>query len=809
MSDAQVFNKLSSNRPGARLRFKLTPKAIDGGSPDEIILGENEIVTYGNFTVKLDTDIYAKWDIGNFQVTFDNKKYQWREDYQYGYFPTGTQIYGSRVKCELGTKMADGTYEYVQFFTGTIGENYQFYVDKNTIQITIYSDFEKWQYINAENISTLVEGEELSSADHENYITANNAVGLILTVLKGDTLGTAVELLPDTDYDVDGLNTYGAPLTITLATPTTGAQKIFCTYRYWETDKTVDEIVELLCDEAGITSGEREIEKVVFANNAKTEQSGLITNGANFCFGLSSGDTVQTAQYGINFTAGFQDSIANWARIIQNNTASSESEIAMPMPTFGTWAVYLTGGRATIKILNSSNNGYAVFNDGSGGTLYRVDAGVLTSIYSSATPIYLIKRTAAGLFSLYNLSGSLSTYVVFHTLTDATYLTDFEKISCSVISAYGSVLGQLAYTQRLLADSFGKTTLYDPDPIITQFLTHEGFIYPNFHSGTLTAPGGFVRWGPLNGIITKQNDAADYEVAFRDSDDGSTWGAWQVINLNQEIPSQKNYLQISILVKTPYPYGVVISNLKLYAYTANTVIPVVNFTDLDADNALTQMTTICAYETGFNSDGIFFFKNRDQAQEIVRTFQNRDIYDFNVIESGIAQVFNAIDVEFGDYKYTADSDSMGEESPTSIERYGARRKSISSGQFLPASNVDLAYAIAPTVYNILHTKREKVRFTCRLFPELQLSQRIKINYERDNANPNYSEYAKYYNLKTYAKIYKIVAIEWDFKDQEMTITALDYTTAQDIPAVVYSFIGLENGKSILLESGGKIKTEAA
>lgn len=805
MSDAQILNKLASNNPGTRLRFKLTPKAIDGSSPAEITIDEKDIVTYGSFAVKLDTNIYAKWDIGNFQVTFNNKFYQWREDYQYGYFPTGTQIYGSRVKCEIGTMMADGTYEYIQFFTGTIGENYQFYVDKNTIQVTIYNDFEAWQYINAENISTLVEDEQLTSGDNENYITAHNAVGIVSQVLKGETLGTAIELLPNTDYSISDLNTAGTPATIKLETPTTGTQKIYCTYRYWETDKTIEDIVALLCDAAGIDAGDRVIEKVVFANNAKTEQAGMVSGGINFGFGLSSGDTVQTSQYAITFTAGFQDYIAEWARIIKSNTASAEAEINIAMPTYGTWATYLTGGRATIKILNSSGNGYAVFNDGAGGTLYRVTGATLTSIYTSATQIYLIKRTAAGVFSLYSFDGT--EYAVFHTVTDSTYLTDFVKITCSIIAAFGSVLGQLAYTQKLLADSFKKATLYDPDPLPLQFLTHEGFIYPNFNSGTLTAPGGFVKWGPLTGVISKQYDSSDYDIAFRDSDDGTTWGEWQSISLNQDVPSEKEYLQISVLVKTPYPYGIIITNLKLYAYTADTKIPVVDFTGLDADNALTQLTAICAYETGFTSDGIFFFKSREQSQDIVRTFENRDIYDFNAIESGIAQVFNTIDVEFGEYKYTSDSNSMGEASPTSIERYGARRKSISSGNFLPAANVDLAYAIAPTVYNILSTKREKVRFTCRLYPELQLSQKIKINYLRDNASPDYPAYSKYYNLKTYARIYKIVGIEWDFKDQEMTITAIEYTTAQDLPPVKYTYIALENGKPILLESGGKIKTE--
>lgn len=810
MSEAQVLQKLSSNNPDIRLRFKLTPKAVDGRGTFEIMLGEGEIISFGNFTVQLDPDIYSRWDIGNFQVTFNNKKYQWRENYTYGYFPQGKQIYGSRVVCEVGTKMSDGTYEYVQFFTGVIGANYQFYVDKNTIQVTIYNDFSEWEHVNAENISTAVEEEQLTAVDTENYTTANNAVGLIDKVLKGDTIESAVELLPSTDYDTENLNSATLPATIKLSTPTTGAQKIFCTYRYWYTDLTIEDIVGLLCDAAGVAEEDRDIDKVVFANNAKDEQADMVSDGRNFCFGLSESDTIQTAQYGITFTSGSQESITGWARINQTNTSASESEITLAMRTYGTWATYLIGSNATIKFLDGSNNGYAVHNEATGGTFYRIDGGAATAIYTSATKIYLVKRTAAGLFSLYGFSGTLSTYTVFHTLTDATHLGEFEKIVCSIVAApQGGGVGQLAYTEKLLADSFGKTILYDPDPLVTQFNTPEGFIYPNFNSGTLTAPVGFVRWGALTGTIAKQNPAAVYELWYRDSDDGATWGSWTNIAFGQEVPSQKEYLQISVLVRTDYPYGIVITDLKLFAYISDTKIPVADFTGLSADEALAQLTMISAYETGFTSEGIFFFKNRDSSQDIARTFENRDIFDFNVIESGIAQIYNTIDVEFGKFKYSADSNTMGEAAPTSIIRYGARRKTISSGTLLPAANVDLAYSIAPTVYNILNVKREKIRFTCRLYPELQLSQRIKINYLRDNASPAYSDYAKFYNLKTYAKIYKIVGIEWDFKEGQMTIIALDYTAAQDIPPSEYKYLAQENGKAILLENGGGIELEEA
>jgi len=97
------------------------------------------------------------------------------------------------------------------------------------------------------------------------------------------------------------------------------------------------------------------------------------------------------------------------------------------------------------------------------------------------------------------------------------------------------------------------------------------------------------------------------------------------------------------------------------------------------------------------------------------------------LSSGADRVYNRVIVKFGDSARVADSASEGEPPPTSIERFGLFVYEISGGNFLPAGNVDLAYAVAPTVWNYTAKARRRITVSSRFLHHLELGDVVSLS----------------------------------------------------------------------------------
>ena len=292
-----------------------------------------------------------------------------------------------------------------------------------------------------------------------------------------------------------------------------------------------------------------------------------------------------------------------------------------------------------------------------------------------------------------------------HTETTGLYLIPTEQHTYSL------------YPQYLLYDTFGCAGTYI--------------------SPVIDAGADVTSWGQFN---ANYNTGVRGTAAFawRESSDSSTWSGWTDIAVGATVPATKRYLQLRF---TSTPTGDIngwpqnFPNLVSWSvayYYSTTTIPVVNMTGMSVQDAIEALAQMCCYEIGFTAQDVFVFRPRSSSSSATETFDASKIESIDSINSGDTRVYNRVSVTFGDYKRTVDSNTQGEASPNSIDLRGIREYSISNGNFLPPDSADLAYAIAPTVYEYVKEQRRRLRVTTKMALAQELGDVVEVKLSPDD-----------------------------------------------------------------------------
>jgi hypothetical protein len=101
------------------------------------------------------------------------------------------------------------------------------------------------------------------------------------------------------------------------------------------------------------------------------------------------------------------------------------------------------------------------------------------------------------------------------------------------------------------------------------------------------------------------------------------------------------------------------------------------------------------------------------------------------ITSGTERVYNYVEAQFGTYRKV--SDASADTEPSSITKYGKRKYSIASDSLLPATNANLAYAIAPTILAYTKNPRRRCQAITRSLPYLDLGDKVTLYYNEPTA----------------------------------------------------------------------------
>ncbi|MDD2773389.1 MAG: hypothetical protein PHP45_06805 [Elusimicrobiales bacterium] len=328
-----------------------------------------------------------------------------------------------------------------------------------------------------------------------------------------------------------------------------------------------------------------------------------------------------------------------------------------------------------------------------------------------------------------------------------------------------------------------------PDPsvaVYTPYVTNGNYISPAIDGTT-----SLTHWGQFNAVYGGISGTTN-AFSWRESDDGANWGAWNSINPGDTLPATKRYVQFRWEGTQIPHYGEVGYSAYLHFWSVdyyfNTVtIPVVNMTGLTCADAVSELAKMCSYEIGFNGSDTFIFRPRISISSPVAVFDDVVVESVLSVSSGTNRVYNRVNVNYGDYNVVVDSNTQGEAQPNSIDRQGVRSYDISSGNFLPAENVDLAYAIAPTVYTYVSGQRRRVRVKTRYYIHHEIGDIIQMKLSKGcflklwkwGDGVCYGDSIVYWNddyikdrLPLYLSIFRIEGVE---PDPENKFTIFDLT----------------------------------
>lgn len=728
---------------------------------------------------KLDTESFGVWSLSNVTLAFRNDRNQWRQGKAGGHFAGGLNrlLYKSQLQVQAGIMRTDGTEELEYVFTGLIVNDPAYDPDGKTASITIVGKMALFDEVSAEDISMTVTDECLGSDTGTAFVTSHTGVGIIKAVKRGltaDGVDAASTLRAQSDYTVTDLNDAAKAATITLTDELTSGNSLWASYIRWYQNKTIEWVVAQLCDAAGVS--DTAITPAVFENNAKNTFTQ--TDKAGFDAGTGEHTVWEAGDVGLrddfpvatNFNWQFMESLAilwdlrptfpefytsgervsatsSWP----NTTARWASARASSTGAYGTWqftcdagALYGigtvphyfhfvsdTGDRATTTGYCLLVDFYSPATNTLRFTLYRANSGTLTQLWSTtynATRqpwgnafVYLRFRLArnGSAFSLRVLHGASGQWTDYGTIARDGSITT----SAYVIAAFSFP----AWTSSYPIGTFQHIG-YD-----AQVMTGSGDYYPygEYLSPTIDGTASLKGWGVLTPLEDIPSGCGTgFDVRERASESES-WGAWLPITNTGAIPATKRYIQLRWRAYADAEQSAtpLLQQWTVTYYTSTVTIPLVNLTGLTCRQALEELAKMTGYEIGFDTADTFLFRPRSSGMAAVEHFDRSNIVEVVSIGTGIERHYNRVKVAFGEYSNTVDARTQGEARPDSIDKYGVRELSISSGGLLPAASVDLAYAIAPTVYAYTSKLRLRAKVKTRFALNLELGDRVTVAFD--------------------------------------------------------------------------------
>lgn len=760
-----VWKRQAGKMPQAVVRVSYKRQYYDATSPAQLRyeaswtdLDPDEYGAVGNIPWMLDTPFYNEFKATQVTITLRNEDHRWiaapgspsifaiDDVAVLGYVP-----YKTLVRIQYGLRLDDGTIEYVSMFTGVL-MNLRFTSDLASVEATVSSKAKLLEDADAAQVSDDFALENLVSVsvDGLEWETQSNGVYRITQVKDG--AGNILD--QGDDYTVSNLNGTG-PATIRFTVSQAGSPGPRAAGTKWKLDKTIEYLVGLLCDEAGIPSSERTINSVIFpggVSGSKTIdlaadwQAGTLTNiGAT----ATPGSIKKKWMLLDDFADGNYTLNPTWTVLLNNGSVSVNgsnkfvvaasatypTSVYTPfVKTSGTWQwkssfsgsgtvngfVYFAANSiSTFLNFVSAGGFYLKFSLASGTksvSLYRgVDGAsdVLLATYTAATVhderTWRVTKDASGNFTVY-MDG-----VSVMTATDTTEIT----------GAY-FILQTTSSSTLTIDDIYWSEEV---DGVIA--VDTSAAIWISAEQDLLAAP---ISWGVMRRDEVLNGGSVAYKTAVATSSGGS-YDAYVAISGDGQINSAlKRYLKIKVEI-TSASYSLVSPEVQriIANFSTSTVfLSVANFSAKSCFAAIQRLAQLCNYEWGFDGDGNFFFRSKTVSGDGIL-----DVSYHNVIERisdynpGWQDVVNVGRVRYNDYIAEYDGADAGEASPTSEQIYGRRVLDEDLSDMLLANDASLADARARTIYEDRSLPRGAYRASGRFVPWLEVSDVLNLTAADD------------------------------------------------------------------------------
>lgn len=726
-------------------------------------LDEKDFKDAGNIVNNLDTPFLNIFKTSAVTLRLNNSDNQWLQTVNspsifqadaialLGYDP-----FLMKFQVRFGYEKIDGNDEYITLFTG-VATDYKFAGSKAEVEVTVESNDRLLQAADASKVSDAFTQESTSPAagdgNNKEFFTTSTGVGRISEVRTDGNVQ-----IQGTGYTISNLNVAGEPAKITFEVAPGGGLAVDSTGIKWKADLTIDELIVLLCDEAGIGSGVRSIDSVIFPGGLSGNKT--INSKADWDAGLqlqnittiaSEGDISQEWYLIDDFANGNFTFDPAWtlailtgnatAAVISNRLETTAGPnngqvfMSLPQPqAYGAWEIqmeYFASAQfgsfgENFNYLKFISSDFTVFANGYGFWFDIKTSHIWFIRWDGLTPVGLINfgnnaavditwritRSAGGEFKIYKNT------VLAGTVTDNTYTTSTHIThTLRDVQAGNQTVG-------MKLDSIHWSPAVEPVAVVVD--TDADYISKKFN--ILSVP---TAWGTLDRTEILDGGTITYFTRVA-SALGGPYDAWVEIGPSGQILSAlKQYIQVKIEVR---PDIVALSNtsvqkLVLHFTTTTVNVTLANFSGLTAKAAIEQLTRIADYEILFKGDGDFIFRSKTVSGSFVLEInQENAISKLTNYTSGFKQIFNVGQVQYGDYFNEYDGASASESSPTSEERFGRLIRFEDYSKFLVANDINLGASRARLIYDNNFAPRIRCRIACKIIPWLELSDIIRMSY---------------------------------------------------------------------------------
>lgn len=705
------------------------------------VLPENEIVSVSPITGKLDTDKLNEFKISNVNLVLKNERRQWKAGKRGGYFgvtdtyPDGFEPYWTKFKIESGYEVA-GVATYVPLFVG-VATGFSTSAASDTIQVDVRGLEALLENANAENVSTLVTLENMGTGNGSNkdFTTVHPGVGIVKEVsLNGAVKKTG------TDYSISQLNepTLGAKISFTTAPGSGVAVKI--TYRYWKQDVTMESLVKDLLTEAGIPSGNQNVDAVFLSEGVITQQ--IETTQADFNAGTYDKTEGTTSPGSIklnfknselldDFSDGNLTSNPTWTNpygwTVVSNKASSPGGSDYVLYTssnraYGQWKITFSpvGNQCTLEfffICNtidlSNNSGRRLQNGWSLEYLYSHNSDSFVRLWYSYTVGVFTYKNNFGYFYVPSTTNAVFEIVRFPNGLLEVYMNGTKYYSNTGFTAHSTS----AYVGVTTNNYYGYfTDVYIPTSSISGQHTSRA-INLGFPA---TAYGNLIPTYTLNGgTITFES---------RTSADGSSWDSWlPVSGAISSTPRQYIQIRSSFSCLSPSTTSPILDQYDFIYTSSSTTIKMANFTGDTVYSAIQKIGSFANYEWGFDELEDFFFRSKNVVignYELLDSSTN--LIDISNFDDGVDRVYSEVKATYGEYSVTVGDDGYTKDGP--VAKYGKRTLTIDGGNLLIAPDKDVATGVAGGFYSAIKYPRMSMKARTKLMEWLDLSDTVSLTF---------------------------------------------------------------------------------
>lgn len=711
-------------------------------------LEQGEIPPLRSMTWKLDTPELNEFKSSSFVLGVEDIDRKWIPTAVYpsvfaadNVATLGYQWNLTKFQVQFGYILDDGTKEYTALFTGLL-DDFNMDGEEGVTELTL-SDFGRLlKEGNAQNVSDTFTLENCDPAVGDGTETEFNTTSVgVGRIDEVEVDGVSME--QGVDYTVSHLNEVG-PARISFTVAPGNLDTVKASGLKWKADESIEDLVEMLCDEAGIT--DRTINAVIYPGGVSSSKT--ID---------SSGDWAAGSRTNIEYLSSPGDIGKQWFLI--DKFADGDFTADPVWSQYGS-GVTISGGKMVLG--GNSTNG-----------------PVITTPFDkqSGTVEFKVTRTVGGaflmmIFPFYGGGGSYGVYINPDGGANANQIGFMDTSRNGVGSGAGTLVAGNEHTVRLTLDASRNAVLYldgvqvatatfpsytssafevwNSNPGVTtgesirldnifysasiepsEAVSEASAVWVSAEQDLLAAP---VSWGQLERTETLNGGTITYETAVSNSS-GAGYDAYVAIGGDGTIQSAlKRYLKIRVSI-TPAsgsrtsPFC---SKLIARYATAGVFLAVANFTSKTCFSAIQRLAQLADYEWGFTGSGSFFFRSKSVSGDAVITLTQEDpIASLSSYRSGVDKVINLARVRYGsgrEYEASYGCADAAEASPNSQDTYKLRIRDESITDVLLANDALIALARARSIHDNNHLPKRTFRLDCRFIPHVDLSDIASVSY---------------------------------------------------------------------------------